>query len=38
MGAVVGRVANRIAEGKFSLDGKEYQLAKVCWQFFLPEN
>jgi len=28
MGAVVGRVANRIAEGKFSLDGKEYQLAK----------
>ena len=29
MGAVVGRVANRIAEGKFCLDGKEYQLAKV---------
>ena len=29
MGAVVGRVANRIAEGKFQLDGKEYQLAKV---------
>lgn len=28
MGAVVGRVANRIAEGKFMLDGKEYQLAK----------
>merc|ERR1711910_256665 len=28
MGAVVGRVANRIAEGKFRLDGKEYQLAK----------
>jgi len=28
MGAVVGRVANRIAEGKFQLDGKEYQLAK----------
>ena len=29
MGAVVGRVANRIAEAKFSLDGKEYNLAKV---------
>jgi len=28
MGAVVGRVANRIAEGKFQLDGKEYTLAK----------
>jgi len=28
MGAVVGRVANRIAEGKFSLDGVEYNLAK----------
>merc|ERR1711915_152443 len=28
MGAVVGRVANRIANGKFSLDGKEYELAK----------
>jgi len=28
MGAVVGRVANRIADGKFSLDGKEYHLAK----------
>ncbi|XP_066553227.1 galactose mutarotase isoform X1 [Amia ocellicauda] len=25
-GAVVGRVANRIAKGKFSVDGKEYQL------------
>ena len=29
MGAVVGRVANRIAEGKFQLDGKDYTLAKV---------
>jgi len=27
-GAVVGRVANRIADGKFSLDGKEYSLAQ----------
>jgi aldose 1-epimerase len=27
-GATVGRVANRIAKGKFKLDGKEYTLAK----------
>ena len=29
MGAVVGRVANRVAEAKFSLDGEQYSLAQV---------
>lgn len=27
MGATVGRVANRISDGKFTLDGKEYELS-----------
>ena len=30
LGAVVGRVANRIKDGRFSLNGKDYQLAKNC--------
>ena len=27
-GCVAGRVANRIAKGRFKIDGKEYELAK----------
>lgn len=30
LGAVVGRVANRIKDGHFTLNGKEYQLAVNC--------
>lgn len=30
LGAVVGRVANRIKDGRFSLNGKNYQLAINC--------
>ena len=31
LGVTVGRVANRIAKGKFSVAGKTYQLEKVVW-------
>ena len=31
LGVTVGRVANRIAKGKFSVAGKTYQLEKVIW-------
>lgn len=30
LGAVVGRVANRIKDGRFTLNGKDYQLAVNC--------
>lgn len=35
LGATVGRYANRIAHGKFSLDGKEYKLATNLGQHHL---
>ena len=31
LGVTVGRVANRIAKGKFSVAGKTYQLEKGIW-------
>ncbi len=34
-GAIVGRVGNRIANGRFSLDGKDYTLAKNSGQHTL---